>query len=301
MTTDAKPVFELSGKRVYVAARYSSRCRSCFTTAGAIGHNAKSLGLIRGSAFDHGKEAKAHERPQDRRHRVLDREDGPDQKRRDQAPPTKSTGERKGEKREQAHLLDLQTGKHPFEAPCLVLEQERRDGLVGLIGITDRIRLTLGQRVISKPDWLGMEKLIERPTQWRDRRFHKDDAPTGGQRTFCFREEATRPVEMVQYIEHDYVIETARGERQGMGVAYHVKPRRGLDVGGDYIEPRCLGELLQIAYTTADLQRPPRSARRDDAPVAVAVDLPQRRFGLPRCAIGRQVRIDHGQNAFSLR
>ena len=87
------------------------------------------------------------------------------------------------------------------------------------------LRLTLGQRVIGKPDWLGMEKFIERPAYWRDRRLHQDDAPAGGQRTLGLDEEATRSMEMVQHIEHDDVIATVWGKRQGMGVAYHVKPR----------------------------------------------------------------------------
>ena len=158
---------------------------------------------------------------------------------------------------------------------------ERRDGLVGIVGVAARIGAAVREDVGRGANGLVMKQPVERGAAPGNRRLDHEHAPAWAHHPRRLAEEDEWKFEMMQHVDHDDVGGAGVRERKPLRIRDAVEPRRGLNVGCHH-----LGQpLLEVADAAADLDGAAAPAGRGDAVVEIVVDEAQNRLALPHSAV----------------
>src|SRR6266404_2020232 len=137
---------------------------------------------------------------------------------------------------------------------------ERRNGLIGMIRIPLRIRMSLEKGIRRHDDRLMVQKPIEATAAERNCRLHHDDTTAGPQYPGGLFKKDHRELDMVKDVDHCDIRDGVFREGQRLSVGHAVEPWGELNIGSDEI-----GQApLEHAYSAADLYRAPRHAGLDD-------------------------------------
>ncbi len=199
----------------------------------------------------------------------------------DQAPRLEAAAERIGGEREPLDTRDAKRGKQSMKAFALARREECGDRLIGIVGISTRIRIAIHQRINPGANRLMMQETVEQSAPIRDGRLDHEHAAAWTEHALRAAEECVGNFEVMQHVDHDDVRGAGVGERKPLSIRHAIEPWRRLDVCRDHVAK----SLLQVADTASDLDGEARPASRSNAIIDVVVDDTQDRFVAPHVAV----------------
>src|SRR5262245_48488632 len=245
----------------------------------------RKLALAVRRLLDRQQHAKRREATERRLKRAFDAYEAAGSAFADQAPRLEAAAQRIGREREPLHARDAQRGTQAMKAVAIAGGDERRDRLVGIVGVAARIGAAVLEHVGRGAHGLVMKEPVERGAAPGDRRLDHEHASARPQHPRRLAEEDEWKFEMMQHVDHDDIGRAGVRERKPLGVRHAVEPWRGLDIGRNH-----LGQpALEVADAAADFDGAADPAGGGDASVEILVDEAQDRLALPHAAVVREL------------